>query len=55
MCVCVLRERSGDMKLEKRKVTGVAAKPVIPSSNQSKTMAFKLFDALKSMEANLWD
>lgn len=43
------------MKLDRREVTGLAAKPVIPPSDQSKTMAFKLFNALKSMEADLWD
>lgn len=41
------------MKADRREVTGLAAKPVILPSDQSKTTAFKLFYALKSTEENL--
>lgn len=50
MCMCVLAR--GQATTE---VTGLAAKPVILPSDQSETTAFKLFYALKSMEAKLWD
>lgn len=43
------------MKPDRREVTGLAAKPVILPSDQRKNTAFKLFYALKSTEANLWD